>query len=81
MFYARSLEIAELGGYPLRLVETGTHSTQTLAGQLGVFVPTASHDSWLCQRGYSFRSVKCGLRWDDHLEDSRTDQQQEAFYA
>jgi biotin operon repressor len=84
MLYEHSQEIAERVEHALRLIETGTYSTQTLAVELGLFVPTASR--MICalrQRGYSIRSVKNGRVWAYRLERSpdRTTQRQEARHA
>ena len=84
MFYEHSQEIAERVETALRLIETGSYSTQTLAVELGVSVPTASRVICaLRQRGYTIKSVKNGRGWAYHVEQAppRTTRQQEARNA
>jgi biotin operon repressor len=68
MFYKHSEMIAGRVDLALRLIETGDHSTKSLAAELGVSVPTASRViSALRQRGYSIKSVKNGKAWTYRL--------------
>ena len=84
MFYEHSQEIAERVENALCLIKTGSYSTQTLAVELGISVPTASRVICaLRQRGYSIRSVKNGRGWAYRLECSpgRTSRKQVAEHA
>ena len=84
MFYEHSQEIAERVENALRLIKTGNYSTQTLAVELGISVPTASRVICaLRQRGYSIRSVKNGRGWAYRLEcpPDRTSRKQVAEHA
>jgi len=64
MFYGHSEMIAGRIDLALELIETGDHSTKTLAAELGISIPTASRViSALRQRGYSIKSVKNGKAW------------------
>ena len=69
MLYEHSEEVVGRVEQALRLIESGEYSTQSLASELGVSVPTASR--LICalrQRGYEIKSIKNGRSWHYRLD-------------
>lgn len=64
MLYEKSLAIERRLADLIRLIRAGRHSTQTLAKQLGVSVPTISRSiTALRQRGYRIRPIRLPTQW------------------
>lgn len=64
MQYERAFEIQRRLEAILRLIETGQHSTPSLAEQLGVSIPTVSRCvQALRERGHDIRAEKDGNGW------------------
>lgn len=74
VLYRRSLNIENRLNAVLRLIDSGTCSTPTIAKRLGVSVPTVSRDvSALRERGHNIRSKRNRDSWRYILADRPSD--------
>ena len=68
MRYENALGIERRLGEVVKLLRSGRDSTPSLAGKLGVSVPTISRDlTALRERGYAIRPVRQARHWTYEL--------------